>query len=398
MSFDILGTTLDCRTKANVIYCKCTINEYLKIVGGDFENFSIQRKRENHKAYKRLKDDLRDGALLPSITLAVKHHLVTEIQEIIKSNDNVKLKEFMYKENQVDILDGLQRTYIISDLKSEGHDFPENQEVLLEFWVEQDMSRLIYRMIVLNAGQKAMSMRHQVELLFLSLKKTIEDEIVGIEIFVERDNIRRTQSQKYSLSVIASAYQAFLMRSTELDKNNVISKALVKETVMDASEKEHTEKFNKFIELFKRFKTIDQKVWVHYEKVFDEARFNELSTSTEVNDQEEYLKLKSYKNVKLWLGSENVIIAIFCAMSQFVNTGKYERIISSLDKLNTMLEQSEEEDPLGISNYEKYKSEINPRKYNVGNATRKLLLNGFKEYFRDEGDTPFYNCWEQAAD
>ena len=73
MAFNILGKTQDHRTKTHVIYCKCSINDYLNIIGGDFEHFSIQRKRENHKAYRRLKEDLKNGALLPSITLALKH-------------------------------------------------------------------------------------------------------------------------------------------------------------------------------------------------------------------------------------------------------------------------------------------------------------------------------------
>lgn len=76
MAFNILGKTQDHRTKTHVIYCKCSINDYLNIIGGDFEHFSIQRKRENHKAYRRLKEDLKNGALLPSITLALKHSLV----------------------------------------------------------------------------------------------------------------------------------------------------------------------------------------------------------------------------------------------------------------------------------------------------------------------------------
>lgn len=107
--------------------------------------------------------------MLPSITLAVKPHLVEEITKIIADDD--RLSERLSQENTVDILDGLQRTYIISDLKSEGVEFNNKQELLLEFWLESDISKLIYRMIVLNSGQKAMSMRHQVELLFMSLQE-----------------------------------------------------------------------------------------------------------------------------------------------------------------------------------------------------------------------------------
>ena len=398
MTFKILGQTTDHRTKAKILYCKCSINDYLNLVGDEFENFTIQRKRETHKAYKRLKEDLKDGALLPSITLALKPHLVPDALKISSELDN--LSNFINKPNLADILDGLQRTYLIKDLVTEGHKFPDEQEVLLEYWLEGEISRLIYRMIVLNAGQKAMSMRHQIELLFISLKETISEKISDIDIFVEKDNARRTLPNKYSLGVIASAYQAFLTRSTEIDKNDIVSSALIKDTVMDSSEEEHTAKFNDFIDYFQKIKEIDKTAWEHYENLFDESVFNNLNIrKDELNDEdtEQFSRQRVYKNAKVWLGSENVMLGIYSSISQFCNTGREDRIHTSLIQLNKMFHDGTE-DPLGLFNYEKYRSEINPKKSNVGNATRKLILNGFKEFFRDEGETPFAQCWEQAKD
>ncbi|MEI8602314.1 hypothetical protein P4S55_16440 [Shewanella sp. PP-Sp27a-2] len=400
MAFLILGKTKDLRTNANVIYCKCSISEYLDIVGDDFENFSIQRKKESHKAYKRLKDDLKGGALLPSITLSVKHH---RVQDIINSinNDEILINK-LSEVGVVDILDGLQRTYLIKELADEGWEFPDRQEVLLEFWLEADMSRLIYRMIVLNAGQKAMSMRHQVELLFMSLKQTISEEIRDVDIYVEKNNKKRTASNKYPLGVVASAYQAFITRSTEVDKNDVVSNALIKDNVMDASEDEHTRKFKDFIEYFKLFKKIDEECWRLYSNSYNEERFNSLHqlngvTTLRDGDLEEYEKLNAYRNAHAWLGNENVLVSFFCAISQYLNTEKKSRVDTALSRLETMVNDGVE-DPLGLVKYEFYKSQINPKKSNVGHATRKLILNGFKEFFRDEGDTPFLLCWEQATD
>lgn len=398
MTFSVLGQTTDHRTKAKVLYCKCSINDYLKLVGDDFENFTIQRKRESHKAYKRLKDDLKGGALLPSITLALKPHLVKDALALL--DDQKELVKFLDQGNLADILDGLQRTYLIKDLVNEGHEFPNDQEVLLEYWIEGEISRLIYRMIVLNAGQKAMSMRHQIELLFMSLKETISEEIQGIDIFVEKDGARRTSPNKYSLGVIASAYQAFLTRSTEIEKNDLVSSALVKDTVMDASEDEHTAKFSEFINYFKVVKEIDALAWQYYEDLYDDDTYKELNADKDnlVDEQlEKFEQQRVYKNAKSWLGSDNVMLAIYGSIAQFSNTGRKERVNLALNKLKLNFENGEQ-DPLGLIAYERYRSEINPKKSNVGNATRKLLLNGFREYFRDEGETPFANCWEQAKD
>lgn len=397
MAFSILGQTTDHRTHANVVYCKCSIKEYMDIVGDDFENFSIQRKRESHRAYKRLKSDLKEGALLPSITLALKHHLVDSAKSLLARPE--EFKEFLQRKNQADILDGLQRTYLIHDLIREGHDFPENQEVLLEFWIEGEISRLIYRMIVLNAGQKPMSVRHQIELLFISLKETIEERIDDIEIFVEKDAVRRTQPKKYSLGVIASAYQAFLTRSPEIDKNDVISGALVQDTILDSSEEEHTAKFSDFIDYFKKIKKIDELAWTHYDTVFNEERFNQLNENTDISEEEkiELNELILLKNSRSWLGSENVMLGLYSAISQFENTNRRVRVERALDAISEKINNGER-DPFGLIRYEKFRNEINPKRTNVGNATRKLILNGFKEFFRDEGETPFCNCWEQASD
>ena len=329
-----------------------------------------------------------------------KHSLV--INAISHLDDHEWINEFLSQPSKVDILDGLQRTYLIKDLVDEGHVFPDEQEVLLEYWFEESMSRLIYRMIVLNAGQKAMSMRHQVELLFMSLKETISSEIDGIEIFSERDNSRRTQPNKYSLGILASAYQAFLTRSTEIDKNDVISSTLIKDTVMDSSEEEHAEKFDQFIKYFNIVKDIDAQLWAHYDSTYDDAAYQNLSSidpkEISPEDKDMLFKQSIYKNARSWFASENVLLGLFCAISQLINTGKAERIDDALFKLSQVIKQGDSIDPLGLYNFERYKDEINPRKSNVGNATRKLILNGFKEFFRDEGQTPFNNCWEQASD
>lgn len=71
----------------------------------------------------------------------------------------------------------------------------------------------------------------------------------------------------------------------------------------------------------------------------------------------------------------------------------------ALNKLQTVLQSANPgDDPLGMDNFVRMRSEINPRKINVGLATRRLITNGFKEYFRDAGDTSLAECWTLAAE
>lgn len=392
MTFQVIGKTIDLKSGAHVIYCQATPDEYLDIVGKSFGDFTIQRKRENHKAYKRLKSDIIEGCLLPSITLSVKHHLVKNIVDEI--GDNSRLTTLLSGNDVVDILDGLQRTYLLSDIRNEGVNFKEGQELLLEFWLEPDISKLIYRMIVLNSGQKAMSMRHQVELLFHSLRQTIVDRVKGIEIFLEREVKRRTQPNKYSLNSIASAYQAFITSSHETDKENLVAQKLIDEDAFDLTELELTVQFESFVKYLNVFYVLDQNIWQRYASNTYQIPDDSSEGEIKANDT----KKESLEDAFAWLGSENVMLSFFAAVSQYLKADKEERIDASLNILLQDAKNPAIDDPLGLLTFNIVKTGLNVRKTNVGFATRKLIATGFKDFFRADGDIPLSKCWPGAAE
>jgi len=390
MSFKVIGKTIDLKSGAHVVYCQASPNKYLEIVGDEFGDFSIQRKRETHKAYKRLKADIIDGSLLPSITLSVKHHLVEKITESIDNTQ--ELEKLLSDHDVVDILDGLQRTYILSDIQKEGISYRDGQELLLEFWLEPEISKLIYRMIVLNSGQKAMSMRHQVELLFLSLQGTIISKVDGIEIIREKESRRRTQPNKYSLNNIASSYHAFITASHETDKENLVAQRLIDEDAFDSTEQELTDQFQEYIKYLKKFFELDQLCWHRYLNPRPEL------INTEEDGEALSIKRTALEDASAWLGSENVMLAFFGAVSQYLKSGKGSRIDAAIEALLTDTKDDTIVDPLGLVSFNTVKSGLNARKTNVGFATRKLISTGFKEYFREDGDIKLSRCWAVAAE
>lgn len=379
MSFEVIGTTKDLKSGTHVIYCQASLDKYLDIVGEGFGEFSLQRKRESHKAYKRLRDDIIEGALLPSITLSVKHHLVNHIIDNI--NNKERLTELLSRDDVVDILDGLQRTFIINDLKKNGVQFKEGQKLLLEYWLEPDLSKLIYRMIVLNSGQKAMSMRHQIELLFLSLQETISSRLSSIEIIKEKDSKRRTQVKKYHLSSIVASYNAFITASPETDKENLVAQKLIDDGAFDSSEDELTTQFEEYMHYLAVFIRLDELCWSIY-------------TLNQLDEFGEEIDLGDSQN---WLGSENVMVSIFSAIAQCLKTDKKPRVDEAFNKLFNSISDGEK-DPLGLNVFNQVKIGLIYKKANMGFVTRKLIHTGFKEYFRDCGDTPLTDCWPQAAE
>lgn len=383
----IIGRTKDFKSNTNVIYVQVKVADYLKLVG-EFETFAIQRRRESHKAYGRLRDDIRLGASLPSITLSLKPEYVEGAVELL--DDDAALTAYLSQPGRCDILDGLQRTYIIRDIATSSFTFHDDQKLLLEIWLEQDLQKLIYRIIVLNAGQKPMSVRHQLELLFTSLKKSIEDVVGGIELVTEKDQRRRRRPGIFPHQVIVSGYQAFISGSTELNKDNLISQQLQVDSALDSEEDDIQSQFSNFVEYLGIYRRLDEQVFRLYASPVEEreeAGENELAS-------------------RHWLTNENTCIAFFASISQFIPKEessaaivKRERVSEALQRLLDLLTHAEVgSDPFKLAAFEAIRGGKSARKINVGSYTRRTLSNGFKEYYRASGEIDLADAWNLAVD
>src|SRR5690554_1705177 len=343
MSLKILGFTKDCRTETNVVYAEIKISDYLELVGLDFDRFEIQRKRQDPKKYTRLKEDIKKGALLPAITLAINPGKVSSFIKDVESKNSKDLTQKLNQSSDLYILDGLQRSYIIKDLVEEGVKFNDNQKLLIEIWFEAKIEHLIYRLIVLNSGQKPMSMRHQVELLFTTLKAEIEDEIPNLNIYIEKDGQIRSQAMKFSFDRIVNAYYSFLTKSPEIKRDNLIVKKLNEDDILSSNEQELNANYNNFIESLKRYCALDLNMY----KIYSSGR-----------------EPSSFKN---WLADENTLKGFFAAVGRYSSDErKKERVNNALDKL-IQQSLSGENDPLHLNVFAEIKTGIDSKKYNVGN-------------------------------
>lgn len=373
-TLNIIGFTKDFRTNTNVLYCQISINEYFDFVGENYNKFQLQRKKEIHRGYKRLKDDLKNGALIPGITLAIEPSKASEIIPIIESRDNSRIIDAIKKLNDnIYILDGLQRSHKINELLDSGVKFNIEQKLLLEIWIEPEISNLVYRLIVLNSGQKPMSMRHQIELLFTTMRITLMKEIDGLEILVENEEDKRTQALQFPFERLVTAYYSFLTKSPEVDKSSIVSQKLVEEKIMDDSEEFLSESFKSFKEYLIKYCALDKELFRIYEK-------------------------GAFKNFRNWFAEANTINSFFSSVGK-LNESRPERIDLALKKLaETLKNEKTGNDPLRLSEYKKIREEVaDPKKYNVGYATRRLLSISFDEFIRDEGERSLYECWIESS-
>lgn len=374
-SLKIIGKTQDLRTNTNVLYAEILAKDYIELVGKEFDKFEIQRKRVEPKKYSRLKSDFKNGALLPGITLAIEFSKVDKYLELIEGNKFDEITSMLISKEEIYILDGLQRTYIINDIIDEGGKINEEQKLLLEIWFEKEINHLIYRLIVLNSGQKPMSMRHQVELLFMTLKNSLTKDIDGLELYLEKDGQIRSRPKKFAFDRIVNAYYSFLTKSPETDRDNLVVKKLNEDDILSSTETELNDNYTSFKKYLNKYCELDSELFRVY------------NGSSELS------------NFKNWFSEENTMKAFFAAVSKFKIDEKREaRMDSALDKLLKSLKgETAHNDIIDFKQFNDIKSGIDSKKSNVGVALRKTIMDGFREFFMNEGDESFIESLKIAA-
>lgn len=158
-----------------------TIENYLAMT--DTENNPYQRNILGIKQYSKLVEDLLDDTVMPPISVVYKG----KQEEIIQGLD--EHKKFI-------ILDGLQRTNCIMHCKNileTKHDriiksveeFLQ-KKIYVEIWEELDLKTILYKMVVLNTGQKKMDYAHQLDILNNSLKNELTENGINVVTVKEK--------------------------------------------------------------------------------------------------------------------------------------------------------------------------------------------------------------------
>jgi hypothetical protein len=380
MNIKIIGSTKDFRTDTNILYAQISVLDYLELVGDSFDtDNAIQRKREKHKAYARMKEDIKNGALLPPITLAIRpEYIDNELLEYIDNELLDKLKNApqikkAIQPNHIFILDGLQRTFILNDLKNKDHFTDFKQLLLVEIWIEKTVQNLLYRFIVLNGGQKPMSFRHQIDILFDGIAKDLQGKIDGLELFAERDTRRRTLPKQFKTKDIAISYYCFLLADYAPDKESLMLQQIQEENA-----------------LLSKDRNLDISLFIDFLKIYCEL------------DEIIYNSYAQYKGEKLeegkdFLAKEHTMNAFFAAVAKFLGNDSQERpdsmqrIRKAIDKL-----KKTQGDLLGLESFNQVTEAASAAKRNIGLAYKRTLCTGFIEFFQLEGRKSLAEQWLSA--
>ena len=199
----ILSYSFDEKVKAEVCYIKLPLRKYFDFVlteGG----IEIQRRFLGARLYQRLIADIIQGAVIPPIATIGNNVTLAKDRKILVLEERSSLA----------ILDGLQRTHclkIVENILRKGekskyleaisknipdfniesakfkdvNNFLDNYEILIEVWLNMDLKKTLYKMIVLNTGQRKMSLEHQLDILSLELRKILEK--IRIKTYTEKE-------------------------------------------------------------------------------------------------------------------------------------------------------------------------------------------------------------------
>ncbi len=218
---------LDCKLldDRQWMLCRGNLADYLVSLKKDFYNFSIQRKIVKNQYLDTLVSTIKQGDPIPLITLTYNEN---DFLPVVGDDVNIDM-------NNVEILDGLQRTFRLwahdvlikefekrkikeptafaKEIKVEypmffdtgiltltkvknyyaDNEFDQIKDAFKDFdvyfiiWVNLPPKKVIHKMLVLNAGQRSVSKTHQFELLFLYLWEELKQEQLGINLFRDKD-------------------------------------------------------------------------------------------------------------------------------------------------------------------------------------------------------------------
>lgn len=386
------------RGGATCYLCKASLMAYIQSLPIGFRDFYIQRDIVNNAFLDKLLDSIVQRAHIPNIVL-------------VANNDISPSGSIIDIGSDYSILDGLQRTHRLKEIldvynyivefihddqslsaasisRRYSKDLIKNkysnktfQKVLnlhrekvnisklfeeniiwLEVWSNLSENQKIQKMLILNAGHKAVNIKHQIELLFWANFALFERELGTGNVVREKDKTSITYSKtrragEFHFSHLVSAFVS-LKEGRAINTNADFSANL---TFNDGEEGD--------VDLTNVSED-------HLKAYTGVLRQLDASLTDDVGIR--------------WLGREVVLVGLFAAL------GAYSR--ESNDSIVDVLNGFSSSIPvftriLNLENYEWEKDKLEHSKINVGNVNRRAVYMAVLAFLRDKKDDPI--SWDK---
>lgn len=386
----------DKKVRAKCLLTDITIWDYIELIENNLENLPLQRGKvisRKSEVYDRLKEDLKNGTIIPPISLIANKEFSESIRNV---NDTKKIEDIIndkINKNSLSILDGLQRTYCIlnaiDDLKDKPGELEafKNLRIRAELWYSIQTNALLYKVLVLNTGQFKMSMRHQLEILYVPIKEKMleiakKNNIENLKFSTYRNNFPSNEVYQYKFSDILEGLTAFSACNPIVDKTNIVVAELEKlqfikehsDTAKLASDEELEEFSNLLFAL-------DKKLWEKYEERLSQE------------DPEGNKKPVEWTSRNDFMHSAPFLSGFFASFGKFRKEDKasYE---TKKKELLTVFDK-EDEDPLKLMILSEILEKEKAVSKKFGTTVREFFFRAFNEFFR--GETNLQTIWMHAS-
>jgi hypothetical protein len=364
----ILNCVDDHRIHAKNYLIEMPLKEYLDLARIIIANNEFQRRRVSSSStiYSLLKEDFRRGCVLPPIVLSLgvmageidnAGGLTTELLKLNVSN--------------LVILDGLQRTYSLIDLANEiEKSAPSEIEALLvrplrlEVYVGLNRLGVLYRMLTLNTGQTPMSLRQQIEMLYLDFSKT---PINGVQLLREIDDETQVELGQYSFRAMVEGFNSYIERNElPIDRFDLLESIKTLESL--SREDVGSNLFPEFVSAYHKFV----------------LKLNIATNSCEFSSEELDIKGQPFgRDVRRIFSKSQAITGFGAAVGKLRDRGdvsSFSQISSSIDELPTG-DVTE-----GLMGLLKRLEHLRLGSKKIGNAQRLYFHFFFRQLFDPRGD------------
>lgn len=326
---------------------KMNVEDYLTMV--NIEGNKYQRNLQNLTFYRKLIEDLLNDTTMPPIS-------------VVYPEKDIDFTQGLRIVNKFIILDGLQRTNcllecrrIIDNGKSTGkyktiEEF-NKKLIYVEIWEKLELPNILYKMVVLNTGQKKMDYEHQLDILSDSVKTKLNE--MGVKYYVKNDKLKTiVKKGKFELSTVTAALVSYINRSPIPGKKNAAEF------------------------LFNRF------------DISVEANEAENALNL-INDEETYFHLKwvlvdlnKMLNEKYGVDQNPInkydvfLISLFASLG-FCHSKKPELLKAKINLLEEMF-KSHDDDPLRMNKFDVIYTSFTS---GIGDKRRRFIFNSLKIFF-----------------
>jgi len=346
------------------------IGSYVAVANDVIKNNPFQRNKVNKSGsiYQLLKQDVKDGCIIPPIVLASVSESAVKNGEF----DSEYLKELLAKHADLRILDGLQRTYSLIEVYEENREHFDNLEekyiIRVEIYLAIRDVGILYRMLTLNTGQTPMTLRHQLEILF---SKYLGSPIEDVNIIREIDGSPIRSVNDFKFSDLIDGYDSYLERNElPIDRFDILQNVKTIETISKSEGK--SVGFVEFVKSYSRFI----------------RRVEECTPCWEYPSDEEVDE--AYRTNANPFG--NRVFRIFNKSQPLTGYGAAISGLKEVGAINDLSEIEQDIEKLQFSSEDlllvnKYLDDVREKSKKIGNGQRIFFKLWFKNLFDREGAT-----------